>query len=104
MIGQDRTKVIHFTSASRAGFTGSIQKIYAPQGASLERITFGYWRRKGTGVESEAIITDTYTGGSSDPLILEKNATLVGPIIDFIISGSLPDTPGVLVYSNNVTL
>ena len=103
MIGQDRTKVIHFTSASRAGFTGSIQKIYAPQGASLDRVSFGYYQRVGqTG--SKAIVTSTYARGATDPLILEKNATLEGPIVDFHISSSTTLAQGVLVYSNNVTL
>jgi hypothetical protein len=104
MIGTNRTKITYETTASIAGVTGSIQKIYAPQGASLDRITFGYHERVGqTG--SKAIVTSTYARGASDPLILEKNATLEGPIVDFHISGSATTSiPGVLVYSNNVTI
>jgi len=98
----NRTKIKFFTSASTGGFTGSIQRIYAPQGASLDRVSFGYWERVGqTG--SKAIVTDTFSNILS-PLILEKNATLEGPIVDFKISSSVTITPGVLVYSNNVKI
>ena len=103
MIGQNKIIVTYETSASIAGVTGSIQKIYAPQGASLDRVSFGYHQRVGqTG--SKTIITDIYARGALDPLILEKNATLEGPIVDFKISSSTVANPGVLVYSNNVRL
>ena len=99
----NRTQIKYFTSASTGGFTGSIQRIYAPQGASLDRVSFGYYQRVGqTG--SKAIVTSTYARGVSDPLILEKNATLEGPIVDFHISSSTTLAQGVLVYSNNVKL
>jgi hypothetical protein len=99
----NRTQIKYFTSASTGGFTGSIQRIYAPQGASLDRVSFGYHQRVGqTG--SKTIITDIYARGALDPLILEKNATLEGPIVDFKISSSTVANPGVLVYSNNVRL
>ena len=98
----NKTKVTYFTSASVAGFTGSIQKIYAPQGASLDRVSFGYWQRVGqTG--SKATVIDTFSNILS-PLILEKDATLEGPIVDFKISSSTTSALGVLVYSNNVRL
>ena len=103
MIGQNKILVTYETLASIAGVTGSIQKIYAPQGASLDRVSFGYYQRVGqTG--SKAIVTSTYARGATDPLILEKNATLEGPIVDFHISSSTTLAQGVLVYSNNVTL
>ena len=103
MIGQNKILVTYETSASIAGVTGSIQKIYAPQGASLDRVSFGYYQRVGqTG--SKAIVTSTYARGATDPLILEKNATLEGPIVDFHISSSTTLAQGVLVYSNNVKL
>ena len=44
MIGQNKILVTYETSASIAGVTGSIQKIYAPQGASLDRVSFGYYQ------------------------------------------------------------
>ena len=99
----NKTKITLITTAS-AGTTGSIQKIYAPQGALLTQIQFGYWERVGT-TGSKAIITDTFENLTS-PLTLESNSTLDGPIVSFILSqsaaysGSIP----VLVYSNNVQL
>tara|TARA_R110000782_G_C14453180_1_gene372407 strand:+ start:171 stop:461 length:291 start_codon:yes stop_codon:yes gene_type:complete len=95
------------TSESAAGgaeFTGSVQRIYAPQGINLDRVSFGYWRRKGEN-DSEAIVTSTFTSATSnlaDRLTLEKDATLEGPIIDFKISSS--SLEGLIVYSNNVAL
>jgi len=109
MIGTNKTKITHFTSASTAGFTGSIQKIYAPQGETLDRVEFGYWERvEQTG--SRAVVTSVVTSINSDPtpiLILEKNPTLEGPIVRFHISSSTNTNSGqkgVLVYENNVKL
>ena len=103
MIGTNRTKITLCTSESEAGFTGSIQRIYAPQGTELDRITFGYHERVGqTG--SKAIVTETFnsTLHNGTSIVLEKDATLEGPIINFRISGSA--TPLVFSYSNNVTI
>ena len=91
----NKTKVTYFTSASVAGFTGSIQKIYAPQGASLDRVSFGYWQRVGqTG--SKAIVTSTTAINSTTAC-----TSIEGPIVQFKTAAG---SAAVLVYSNNVSL
>jgi len=98
-------KFLHTSSA--AGITGSIQKIYAPQGCRIGKLEFGYFERVGQ-TDSKAIITDTLAKGTNlhprTGLILEKGETLEGPITQFNVSGSAGNTHPVVVYLNNVKL
>ena len=95
----NRTKIKYYhTSSGAAGITGSIQKIYAPQGTEIDRIEFGYWERVGSQTGSKAIITSTLAVGDNmlsvtGGLKLEANATLEGPIVSFRTSGSASSTP-----------
>jgi hypothetical protein len=103
----NNTKVKFLHSSSLAGITGSIQKIYAPQGCRISDLKFGYFERVGqTG--SRAVIIDTLIKGVNEHtdtgLILEKGETLEGPITQFRVSGSEGNTHPVVVYLNNVRI
>ena len=94
MIGQNRTIVTLANSGS--AFTGSIQRLYTTGSALLDRVEFGYWRRKGT-TGSEAIVSAIVT----DFVLVGTNGPLEGPITSLKTSAN---TPNILIYSNNVKL
>tara|TARA_R110000782_G_scaffold215699_2_gene303358 strand:- start:306 stop:632 length:327 start_codon:yes stop_codon:yes gene_type:complete len=103
----NKTKIQFLHSSSAAGITGSIQKIYAPQGCRIGNLEFGYFERVGqTG--SKSITTDTLIKGLNEHtdtgLILEKGETLEGPIIQVNVSGSIGNGHPIIVYLNNVRI